>query len=82
MPKFRKKPVVIDAVLWDGKMPTIVPLMSNDSIVSQDISDPALIITTLEGEMRAEVGDWVIRGVKGELYPCKSDIFAATYEPA
>ena len=42
----------------------------------------SLIITTLEGEMEASLGDWVIRGVKGELYPCKSDIFAATYEPA
>lgn len=40
-----------------------------------------LTIATLEGVMRAEVGDWIIRGVKGELYPCKPDIFAATYEP-
>ena len=40
-----------------------------------------LLISTLEGQMRADVGDWVIRGVKGEFYPCKPDIFAATYEP-
>lgn len=39
-------------------------------------------IQTLEGEMRAEMGDWVIKGVKGEFYPCKPDIFALTYEPA
>ena len=41
-----------------------------------------LVITTLEGDMMVEWGDWIIRGVKGELYPCKPDIFAATYEPA
>ncbi len=39
------------------------------------------VIETLEGTMRAEIGDWIIRGVKGELYPCKPDIFTATYEP-
>ena len=41
-----------------------------------------IYITTLEGVMRADNGDWIIRGVKGELYPCKPDIFEATYEPA
>jgi hypothetical protein len=40
------------------------------------------LIPTLEGTMRAEIGDWIITGVKGERYPCKPDIFAATYEPA
>lgn len=40
-----------------------------------------LLIPTLEGTMRAGVGDWIIRGIKGELYPCKDDIFRATYEP-
>jgi hypothetical protein len=42
----------------------------------------ACIIKTLEGSMRAEVGDWIIKGIKGEFYPCKPDIFEATYEPA
>lgn len=46
--------------------------------VSQTV---ALIIPTLEGEMRADLGDWIICGVKGEFYPCKPDIFDATYEP-
>lgn len=55
---------------------------STTKSVSQDLGDPALLIPTLEGEMRAEVGDWIIRGVKGELYPCKPDIFEATYDPA
>ena len=41
-----------------------------------------IFIRTLEGEMTATQGDWIIKGVKGEFYPCKPDIFAATYEPA
>ena len=43
--------------------------------------DESITIPTLEGDMRCEIGDWIIRGVKGEFYPCKPDIFAATYEP-
>lgn len=81
--KYRKKPVVIEAVRWDGDMTTVEPLMVGSTCkeVAQDFGDPALLIPTLEGEMRAEVGDYIIRGVKGELYPCKPDVFAATYEP-
>ena len=86
MPKFRKKPVVIEAVLWDGNLTTVEPLMLgadiHDGGVWQDLGETALMIPTLEGTMRADKGDWIIRGVKGELYPCKPDIFAATYEPA
>lgn len=49
--------------------------------LDQEPTGPAfLIIPTLEGPMRADVGDWIIRGVQGEFYPCKPDIFAATYE--
>lgn len=74
--RYRKKPVVIDAVLWDGKLTTVEPLLAGSSnpSVEQDLGDPALLIPTLEGTMRAEVGDWIIRGVKGELYPCKDDM--------
>ena len=51
--------------------------------VKQEPNGPAFgIIRTLEGDMRADIGDWIIRGVAGEFYPCKPDIFAATYEPA
>lgn len=84
MGRFRKKPVEIDAVLWDGDMTTVEPLLawSSCEAVEQNLGDPALLIPTLEGTMRAEVGDWIICGVKGELYPCKPDIFAATYEAA
>jgi hypothetical protein len=86
MPKFRKKPIVIEAVQWDG---TDVAL---DTIERWAGSAPGpddcgvsvwngdLFVGTLEGEMRANPKDWIIRGVKGELYPCKPDIFAETYE--
>lgn len=82
--KFRKKPVVIDAVQWDGNMTTVEPLLigATTEAVEQNLGDPALYIPTLEGTHKADVGDWIIKGVKGELYPCKPDIFAATYEPA
>lgn len=80
--KFRKKPVVIEAVLWDGKLTTIEPLLVGSSAESvyQDLGETSLMIPTLEGDMRADKGDWIIKGVKGEIYPCKPDIFAATYE--
>lgn len=80
--KFRKKPVVIDAVQWDGNLTTVEALMigASTGAVEQNLGDPALYIPTLEGTHRADVGDWIIKGVKGELYPCKPDIFAATYD--
>lgn len=82
--KYRKKPVVIQAVRWDGNMATVEPLLmgglGTPGHVEQELTDPSLIIVTLEGRMRADVGDFIIKGVKGELYPCKPDIFEATYE--
>lgn len=84
MAKFRKKPVVIEA--WQvssdfGGCPKWFTDELGKSVRGSG-GVPIFIIHTLEGEMRAEPGDWVIKGVKGELYPCKPDIFAATYEPA
>ncbi len=79
MSKFRKKPVVIEAVKWDGKLSTVEPL--GIPSCSQELTSDTLQIQTLEGEMTAQVGDWIIKGVKGEFYPCKPDIFAATYDP-
>lgn len=85
MSRFRKKPVVIDAVQWDGT-PGIIDwiLAGGGSVrycekVSSEIV-PFLLIDTLEGSMSADVGDWIIRGIAGEFYPCKPDIFEATYE--
>ncbi len=80
MPTFRKKPVVIEAVQWRGNNQSEVADFY--PMVSGAFGSTSLFIETLEGNMRADVGDWIIRGVKGEYYPCKPDIFAATYEPA
>ena len=84
MAHFRKKPVVIDAVRWDGKLTTLQGLgtWSETCIIGQNLAGDDVMIETLEGTMTAKVGDWIIRGVKGELYPCKNDVFEATYEPA
>lgn len=82
MPKFRKKPVEIDAVCWDQGLDVYdqVERWAADSNMTISSSDGCLFIDTLEGTMRADKGDWVIRGVKGELYPIKDDIFRETYE--
>lgn len=78
--KFRKKPVVIEAVEWDGNLTTLDELGSFSRSVSQNPESKELQIETLEGEMTARIGDWVIKGVAGEIYPCKPDIFEKTYE--
>lgn len=80
MPKFRKKPVVIEAVrnTNDLKPVDLHAFLGSFDRVRAD--GHSLIILTLEGEMRADPGDWIIKGVKGEFYPCKPDIFEATYE--
>ncbi len=83
--KFRKKPVVIDAIKWTGhNLEEMHKFMDSSRIVWNPLlgEGGALFILTLEGEMQADTGDWIIRGVKGEFYPCKPDIFAATYEAA
>lgn len=85
--KYRKKPVVIEAVRVeaDGSInghasltaPWLTEALAHSRI---RIVDGELLIATLEGVTRADPGDWIIRGVKGELYPCRPDIFALTYE--
>ena len=104
MSKFRKKPVVIDAVQIDTKdRASVAALLAAMGITLGSFEMPvvagkacwwrqsypngmekspvySLIIPTLEGEMEARDGDWIIRGVAGEFYPCKPDIFAATYD--
>lgn len=77
--KFRKKPVVIEAVQFDGTLVSIE--MMGIPEVSQELGSNTCQIPTLEGVMTANPGDWIIQGVKGEFYPCKPDIFEATYEP-
>lgn len=113
--KFRKRPVEIEALPWDGtdersdeitvwaeKLPNTgcaaivdtdhIPhlwdydagayIMPNGKVIhGAPYRERCLIVFTLEGEMVARRGDWIIKGVRGEFYPCKPDIFEATYEP-
>lgn len=85
---YRKKPVEVEArqfdhtdrswkelIMWGHEYGVLIKY--NDAT----IGDPAhLLIHTLEGKMRADIGDWIIKGVANEFYPCKPDIFAATYD--
>lgn len=78
MPMFRKKPVVIEARQWTGG--NAVPLLDWIGTHARQ-EGSCLIIHTLEGDHEASLGDWIIKGVQGEFYPCKPEIFNATYEP-
>lgn len=85
MKKYRKKPVVIEAVKWNGhNLDEVKKFTGNHADVKYDeqgdeiIAD--LVIHTLEGDMHASKGDYIIKGVRGEFYPCKPLIFMATYE--
>jgi len=85
MAKFRKKPVDIDAIQFFDQPEEIINIqefMGNIDLTIdyKDIDDPKLKIETLEGTMNASLGDWIIKGVNGEFYPCKPDIFEKTYE--
>ncbi|MDQ3580003.1 MAG: hypothetical protein M3443_20880 [Actinomycetota bacterium] len=86
-PTFRKKPVEIQAIQFTGEptnfdnVCTFLGEQQHGHREEEFGPNAHVLIYTLEGEMRASVGDWIIRGVKGEFYPCKPDIFAATYEP-
>ena len=92
--KYRKKPVIIDAIQWNGKnYREIFDFLTNYELTNELMSTAGenfyidhdkikggLIIKTLEGEHLASIGDYIIKGVKGEFYPCKPDIFEQTYE--
>lgn len=80
MEKYRKKPVVIEAIQWTGLNTGDVNTFAGKDIETIRPNEP-FIIQTLEGEHKASVGDFIIKGIKGEFYPCKPDIFEATYEP-
>ena len=82
--KFRKKPVVIEAEHFtlENKDRCFNFISCNRAADMDAEGRPILRIQTLEGEMTAIIGDWIIKGVKGEFYPCKNDIFKSTYEPA
>lgn len=90
MAKYKKKPVEIEAIQWTGLNLEEIKLFVGDSL-QYDIIDTAwevgkgvphvnMRIKTLEGVMQADKGDFIIRGIRGEFYPCKPDIFQKTYE--
>lgn len=89
MMKYRKKPVVIEAIQWNGNTKEIINFCGDKC--SYDVEDSAwkvgkgiphekLVIHTLEGDMVASRNDYIIKGVNGEFYPCKPDIFEKTYD--
>ncbi len=90
--QFRKKPVVIEAIQFDGNSNMVeIEKFVGKRLVADIESETAylagqgppifsLIIPTLEGDMKASKNDWIIKGVNGEFYPCKPDIFAKTYD--
>lgn len=98
MPKYRKKPVEIEAIQWNGLADLgrdIIDWANSYGVTityscifeegqtqcpGGEVGTHELEINTLEGVVTAQAGDWVIKGVKNEFYPCKSDIFAETYE--
>lgn len=97
MPKFRKKPVEIEARQWDGTAQAATPIinwiLASGATATYYCADHvrctayngdsphSIRISTLEGDMDASLSGWIIKGVQGEFYPCKPDIFEATYEP-
>lgn len=85
--KYRKKPVVIEAMVFENTVECLHKLSEfmygkgkEAKINYCDKESPKLIIDTLEGQMQASVGDYVIKGISGEFYPCKPEIFDMTYE--
>lgn len=83
MQKFVKKPVVIEAYQFDGNIRSIdnFPISEVGKFkVSSENGQYCLTIPTLEGDMKALSGDWIIKGVNGEYYPCKPDVFEKTYD--
>lgn len=78
--KFRKKPVVIEAKQFDGRNGMKLFAWMNGAELEEDFLGEYIEIKTLEGTMRADKGDWIIKGIAGEFYPCKPAIFEATYE--
>lgn len=75
--KYKKKPVTIEAIQWTGKNLSEIDNFMGGTVENKGAT---LVIYTLEGDMEASIGDYIIKGVNGEFYPCKPDIFAKTYE--
>ena len=83
--RYKKKPVEVEAIKFDGTnhreiLKFIYPDMSETGLAGAEEMKLPIVIETLEGDMNVSVGDYVIRGIQGELYPCKPDIFEQTYQ--
>lgn len=86
--KFRKKPIIVEAFIWTGGPDQKEdPVWMCDAIkhneayfIKAGTPYVEFYIKTLEGDMRVNEGDWIIKGIQGEIYPCKPDIFKLTYE--
>lgn len=76
MPMYRKRPVVVEAVQFNGNFDEIEQFVGGDA----EFRGGELLVATLEGPLNASPRDWIIKGVNGEFYPCKPDIFEKTYE--
>ena len=78
--KYRKKPVIVEAVIWTGNNIDEVKELAKSAVENIIFVNNNLYIETLEGNMNVSVGDYIIKGIAGEFYPCKPDIFKETYE--
>lgn len=82
---YRKKPVVIQAIKWNGSNKEEIKDFLGDSFIdflreASDLTKSGVWVKTLEGDIVGSEGDWIIKGIKGEFYPCKPDIFEDSYE--
>jgi len=82
MNKYRKKPIIIEAIQWlkQGDHPEVFPIPDKYTDFVPVLEGATGCIKTLEGHYFVTPGDWIIKGVNGEFYPCKPDIFEKTYE--
>ena len=78
--KYRKKPVIVEVVIWTGNNIDEVKELAKNAVEHIIFVDNNLYIETLEGNMNVSIGDYIIKGIAGEFYPCKPDIFKETYE--
>ena len=84
--RFRKKPIEVEAMLFDGLNGWAVARWMRSGFLARGMwpeeeHPDGVVVHTLEGDMAAHVGDWIVKGVEGEFYPVKGSIFHATYEP-
>ena len=79
--QYIKKPVTIEAIqLTDKNHPEIIQWLSSYNVESYTLNSSEFYVKTLEGDMKANIGDYIIKGVKNEFYPCREDIFKMTYD--